>query len=111
MKRSDISDIQVVACAASYQSQTPVSSFVTDLIVEETGAPYKVAEAAMERALDHGLIEYGVSLRTAWPTREGMALLHPGHDPDCQMLRRVPPGFPFDTFSCNCPGPNRADTP
>lgn len=34
-----------------------------------------------------------------------------GHDPDCQMLKPVPPGFLFDSFSCNCLGPDRADTP
>jgi hypothetical protein len=29
--------------------------------------------------------------RTDWP-----------HRPTCQMLKPVPPGFPFDCFSCNC---------
>jgi hypothetical protein len=24
------------------------------------------------------------------------------HRPTCQMLKPVPPGFPFDCFSCNC---------
>lgn len=74
MKRSDISDLQVVACAVRWRNGRG-DKFVTDLIVDETGAPYKVAEAAMERAVDRGLLEYGVSLRTAWATDAGLALL------------------------------------
>lgn len=27
-----------------------------------------------------------------------------GHEASCQMLQPVPPGFMFDTFSCNCRG-------
>ena len=41
----------------------------------ETGQPEKVCYRAMERACDRGYIEYGVSLRTGWLTKEGKALL------------------------------------
>ena len=74
MKRSDISDRQVVACAVRWRNGAG-NQFVTDLIVAETGAPLKVAEAAMERAVSRGLLDYGVSLRTAWATEAGLALL------------------------------------
>lgn len=42
--------------------------------------------------------EYGVTTRSPY---DGRAV--PGaHAPGCQMLRPVPEGFPFDTFSCSC---------
>jgi len=40
-------------------------------IQKETGAPEKVIYAAMEREDNRGLLEWGVSLRTAWLTKEG----------------------------------------
>ena len=46
-----------------------------ELLQTWTGEPEKVCYAAMERADDHGLIEWGVSLRTAWLTDKGKALL------------------------------------
>jgi hypothetical protein len=42
------------------------------ILVLATGAPEKVALAAMERTLQKGLVDHGVSLRTAWPTPEGL---------------------------------------
>ena len=60
MKRSDISDEQVVAaCAAEGVS--------IDNLMDATGAPYKVARAAMVRADMRGLINWGVSIDYAWP--------------------------------------------
>lgn len=65
MKRSDITDEQVVeACRLALAPFGPRS---LDRLIEMTGAPAQVAYAAMERANDRGLIDYGVSLRTAWP--------------------------------------------
>lgn len=40
-------------------------------LVKKFNAPEKVVYAAMERDYDKGLLEYGVSLRTAWVTDEG----------------------------------------
>lgn len=74
MKRSDITDTQVVAACMEWKASNP-DGFVTDLLVRRTGAPHKVAEAAMRRALDNGFIDYGVSLRTAWATPEGKHML------------------------------------
>jgi len=72
-KRSDITDEQVVrACQLAHQDS---KKFATDILAEQTGAPAKVIYAAMERADDRELIEWGVSLRTAWPTAKGLALL------------------------------------
>lgn len=72
MKRSDVTDKQVVfAC----RDRRRFGVYADEYIMAETGVPQKVAEAAMERAYDRGYIEVGVSLRTAWPTKEGLALL------------------------------------
>ncbi|MHA6903297.1 hypothetical protein ACJBUE_20780 (plasmid) [Ralstonia syzygii subsp. celebesensis] len=66
MKRSDITDEQVVAACRAYHKQG--LPFSLDRLIESTGAPEKVAYAAMGRACARGLIDYGVSLRSAWPT-------------------------------------------
>lgn len=51
------------------------SKFPYDYLSEWTGYPEKVCYAAMERAVDHDLIEYGVSLRTGWLTEKGKSVL------------------------------------
>jgi len=75
VKTADITDAQVVdACRkfheairwsrGPYAANTPNS---LAQLIAVTGAPEKVAFRAMERAERRGLIEYGVSLATAWP--------------------------------------------
>lgn len=72
-KRSDISDIEVVlACKRAHEMYGP---FASELLMEKFQAPEKVVMSAMERADDRGYIEWGVSLRSAWPTAKGLALL------------------------------------
>jgi len=41
----------------------------------DPACPPKVAQAAMERAYDRGLVDYGVSLRSGWLTKAGLHLL------------------------------------
>jgi hypothetical protein len=43
--------------------------------MDEFNAPEKLVYAAMERDDRKGLIDYGVSLRTAWVTPEGYDFL------------------------------------
>lgn len=77
MKRSDITDRQVVEACKRYREQ-PLSSFIImadDMLQQMTGAPIKVCHAAMERAYDRGFIEWGVSVRSCYPTAAGLALL------------------------------------
>jgi hypothetical protein len=38
-----------------------------ELMARFPTAPYKVIWAAMQRAYDRGLLEFGTSLRGAWP--------------------------------------------
>jgi len=72
-KRSDISDIEVVlACKRAHETHGP---FASELLMEKFQAPEKVVMSAMGRAVDRGYIEWGVSLRSAWPTAKGLALL------------------------------------
>jgi hypothetical protein len=49
--------------------------YVDEILTELFDAPEKVILAAMERAADRDLIEYGVHIRGAWPTDEGEALI------------------------------------
>lgn len=94
-KRSDITDKMVVAAYAEYQTEFDAAyqevgggaidldlpqnrmrrvPYPYDRLCAVLGCPEKVAYSAMERAADRGLIEYGVSLRTGWPTEKGIAL-------------------------------------
>ncbi|OQQ28715.1 hypothetical protein A4U94_01335 [Prescottella equi] len=64
MKRSDISDSDVVRACRDARAAGGSS---LGLLIERTNAPRKVALAAMDRALDRDLIDYGVSIAYAWP--------------------------------------------
>lgn len=74
MKRSDITDRMVLEAARDHMAIHGFP-FITDLLVSRTGCPLKVAEAALRRAIGRGLLDYGVSERTAWLTDIGVALL------------------------------------
>jgi sulfur relay (sulfurtransferase) complex TusBCD TusD component (DsrE family) len=70
-KRSDVTDEQVVAACAAARETGPTGPTSLQRLMSATGAPAKVCTAAMQRAADRGVIECGVSLRTAWPARDG----------------------------------------
>ena len=78
MKRSDITDTEVCrACRdarAGLEAQSGHGN-APAILMERTGAPYKVAWRAIERAEDRGLLECGTSLRWAWLTPKGERLL------------------------------------
>lgn len=73
MATKDISDAQVCEAVAlrDRRREGGQDQFVTDILAEKTGQPLKVCEAAMKRAHRRGLIDFGVSLRTAWLTESG----------------------------------------
>lgn len=74
MKTADITDLQVVEnCAYAQLGGFRCSALAA--LMHRTGAPEKVAWGALERAANRGLIECGVSLRCAWPTAKGRAML------------------------------------
>lgn len=71
MKRADITDAMICrAYARARREGDPIA-----IIAAETGAPYKMAWRAAERAMTHGLINYGVSLRGGWLTEKGIELI------------------------------------
>jgi hypothetical protein len=69
----DISDLQV--CKAYQQYRDKGYQWPYELLEAETGQPFKVCWAAMERACDRGYVEFGVNLRGGWLTDAGKALL------------------------------------
>lgn len=76
MAVKDVTDADVVrACLEFHKDRS--GKFALDLLAEATGQPVKVCYRAMERAEKRGLIDYGVSLRTAWATAKGAALAKP----------------------------------
>lgn len=93
MATKDISDVEVLRAVADFRASEEMDRPVNPrqifgmakpeketrwpyvLLMERTGQPMKVCYRAMERADDRGLLEYGVSLRTAWITEKGRALL------------------------------------
>ena len=77
MKVADISDADVVQAVAEYQRHT-APPFPHEILARRFGCAEKVAYRAVERAGRHGLIEYGVSLRTGWLTDAGEGLLQRG---------------------------------
>jgi len=68
ISRKDISDLDVIV---SCQSE----GCSLDNLILLTGAPWKVCWRAMERADDRGYIDWGCSMRFAWPTDEGIQIL------------------------------------
>jgi hypothetical protein len=73
MPTRDITDQQV--CEAVREWSLAGSRFADEILAERTGQPLKVCVRAMERADRHGLLEWGVSLRSGWLTQRGHDLL------------------------------------
>jgi len=71
-KRVDISDVEVIR---AYVNREPFGKFAYEILAEKFGCPEIVAYRACERALNRGLLEYGVSLRSGWLTDKGKELL------------------------------------
>lgn len=74
MAAKDVSDAQVVRACADFH-RDPANEDVIARLVRQTLQPAKVCVRALERACERGLIDYGVSLRTAWVTTKGESLL------------------------------------
>ena len=69
-----ITDLQVLKAQKRW-GENPMGPFAYEILMSETGESEKVCYKCMERAEQRGLLEYGVSLRTAWLTDKGEALL------------------------------------
>lgn len=74
MAMKDIGDLQVLLAQQQWHRQKD-GPWGYEILQRETGQCEKVCLRCMERAERRGLLEYGVSLRTAWITQKGEALL------------------------------------
>jgi hypothetical protein len=78
MSRKDVTDRAVcLAYAERNADGLNPGPHIYERLAASTGQCEKVCYRAMERACDHGLIEYGVSLRSGWLTDAGKALCTP----------------------------------
>jgi hypothetical protein len=68
VKSSDIDALTVIRACVAFHAGGPRPDEVID-------APPKVLYAKMEKMVRLGLLEYGVSLGTAWPTDTGKSAL------------------------------------
>lgn len=81
MSRKDVTDEMVCRAVHAYSTAMRESDykarppFPYETLSQLTGEPEKVCYRALERAYEHGMIEYGVSLRTGWLTDKGLALI------------------------------------
>jgi hypothetical protein len=83
MSTKNISDYLVCKAVAQYWQDNEGRTawiegsfkFPYDYIHDWTGEPAKVCYRAMERAVKNDLLSYGVSIRTAWLTDKGKAIL------------------------------------
>jgi len=74
MATKHISMIQVLKAQKQYL-KNPNKKWGYEILQDETGQCAKVCYRAMEKAASLNLIDYGVSIGTAWITKKGMKLL------------------------------------
>ena len=74
MKRSDISTLTVLLGCKIAHTDCLCMSY--EAIYNIQPAPDKVIYAAIEREVNKGLLDYGVSLRTAFLTSDGEVMLN-----------------------------------
>jgi hypothetical protein len=74
MRRADVSDRVVLEAALDYWAKRFPSTWDA-LRHRFPDAPWKILNAALERSSDRGLLDYGVSIKYASPTKKGLLLL------------------------------------
>ncbi|MEW7314959.1 hypothetical protein AB1E22_20005 [Buttiauxella gaviniae] len=76
MATKNISNVMVCRCVAQMHEFGIKSGYrfqnVVEQLAEETGEPRKVCEAAVNRAIDAGLVEWGIHSSLGWLTNEGI---------------------------------------
>lgn len=73
-KRADVTDVMVV-CAVNDAQRPGVDLEPFQLLMALVGCPFKVAVAAMKRALRKGLIRGGITSKTARITQAGVCVV------------------------------------
>lgn len=71
--RKDIPTIEVLKACDSFHSGDNKNGL--EILREKFKCPEKIAFAAIERDLGKGLLNYGVSIRTAWVTDKGKEVI------------------------------------
>lgn len=80
MARKHVPDVLVCkAYVVAKANRIVAFEWPYDILHRWTGEPIKVCYRAMERARDHGLINYGTSLRSGWLTEGGIQLILADH--------------------------------
>lgn len=74
-KHRSLGDILDRAFQRARNGDYEPEEFADGVLMRETGAHWKVVEAALYRAAERDLIEFGVSARTGWLTAKGKALI------------------------------------
>ncbi|HEX3778592.1 MAG TPA: hypothetical protein VHX38_02915 [Pseudonocardiaceae bacterium] len=75
---TSISDEQVVQACREWAEEPHTGSL--DRLQHITGQSEEACAAAMHATREHGLIEWGIGMDTAWPTPAGEHLFGPSHD-------------------------------
>lgn len=79
MKTKDITDLTVCKAVREIHLQkAPIGyrfSRAAELLQEQTGAPRKVCESAVNRSIDKGLVESGIHSSIGWLSNKGIAYL------------------------------------
>lgn len=73
MKRSDIPTKAVLRACHRFHNYNDSPPWIK--LMNQFNAPEKVVYAAMERDVNKGFLDYGVSLRTSWVTPKGYEYL------------------------------------
>lgn len=98
MQLKDITNLQVVravrvACielARTDESSRLTARHAAQVLMDDTGAPEKLAYAALFRATDRGLLNYGVSVRMAWLEDKALEMLTPDERAEYEARREEP---------------------
>ena len=75
MAMKNLTDLQVVRAQQQWVDN-PRGPWGYEILEEQSGECRKVVLKCLERAVDRDLLDYGVSLRTAWLTEKGKGLLN-----------------------------------
>jgi hypothetical protein len=80
MSTKDVTDLMVCRAVVVFRGNGMQGPDPYEILATQTNESIKVCYRAMERAHKRGLIEYGVSLRTAWLTDAGTNLVNTHSD-------------------------------
>jgi xanthine dehydrogenase molybdopterin-binding subunit B len=79
MKTKDITDFMVCQAVKEVHLQKTAVGFrfsrAVEILKDQTGAPRKVCESAVNKSISKGLVESGIIFSIGWLTNEGIEYL------------------------------------